>query len=328
MSRYLIVKTSALGDILQALPVLTYIRACDSEAYVGWVVEERCRPLLDVHPLVDAVYVLGQKIEPYDVLFDLQGNCKSALQVLKCRAKYKMGFGFGYAAEWPNRLALKRGVPVDSTRPIWQQLMQIPAAFFDRPVLSEIPQQLLSGQAASLPIETLMVCPGSRWENKTLGVSQWCTLLETIAETHNPHFLFVAEKEAPWFSMFPQATVILTPSFGDWQQLMVRSTGVLAVDSCALHLAALAHVPTFSFFGPTRPYFYALQSVEDAHVWGQCPYGTVFLKRCSHLRSCPTGACLKTLPVAALLPKFSVWWGRVKGRNRCALRRGASLPGP
>ena len=43
--RILIVRTSALGDVIHALPVLTALRRHLPEAKIGWVVEEAYRPL-------------------------------------------------------------------------------------------------------------------------------------------------------------------------------------------------------------------------------------------------------------------------------------------
>ena len=48
--RVLIVRTSALGDVIHALPVLTALRRHLPEAKIGWVVEEGMAPLLSGHP--------------------------------------------------------------------------------------------------------------------------------------------------------------------------------------------------------------------------------------------------------------------------------------
>lgn len=53
--RILIIKTSALGDVVHALPVLTELRRRLPDARVGWVVEEAFAPLLDGHPDLDAL---------------------------------------------------------------------------------------------------------------------------------------------------------------------------------------------------------------------------------------------------------------------------------
>jgi lipopolysaccharide heptosyltransferase I len=51
--RILIVRTSALGDVVHALPVLTALRRHLPRARIGWVVEEAMAPVLAGHPGLD-----------------------------------------------------------------------------------------------------------------------------------------------------------------------------------------------------------------------------------------------------------------------------------
>ncbi|HQP94083.1 MAG TPA: lipopolysaccharide heptosyltransferase 1, partial [Thermoanaerobaculia bacterium] len=51
--RVLIVRTSSLGDVVQAVPVLTALRRALPAARLGWVVEEGYAPLLAGHPALD-----------------------------------------------------------------------------------------------------------------------------------------------------------------------------------------------------------------------------------------------------------------------------------
>ena len=51
--RILVIRTSALGDIVHALPVLRALRRQLPAARIGWVVEAPFAPLLDGHPELD-----------------------------------------------------------------------------------------------------------------------------------------------------------------------------------------------------------------------------------------------------------------------------------
>ena len=53
-NRIAIIKPSALGDIVHALPVLTALRRCFPTAHLTWVVGSRYEPLLRNHPHLDA----------------------------------------------------------------------------------------------------------------------------------------------------------------------------------------------------------------------------------------------------------------------------------
>jgi lipopolysaccharide heptosyltransferase I len=53
----LIIKTSSLGDIVCALPVLTQLRRLYPSAHIAWVADHRFADLLAGHPLLDEVLV-------------------------------------------------------------------------------------------------------------------------------------------------------------------------------------------------------------------------------------------------------------------------------
>src|SRR5438128_2327758 len=53
--RIAIVKPSALGDIVHALPVLTALRQRYPHAHITWVVNASFTPLLEGHPDLDAL---------------------------------------------------------------------------------------------------------------------------------------------------------------------------------------------------------------------------------------------------------------------------------
>lgn len=53
--RVLLVRLSALGDIVHAWPLATAIKELEPRAHLTWVVEEPLKPIVDGHPAVDAV---------------------------------------------------------------------------------------------------------------------------------------------------------------------------------------------------------------------------------------------------------------------------------
>ena len=59
--RVLIVKTSALGDIVQAFPIVEYLKSLRHVDYIGWVAEEQAVELLKSHPCIDEVIPIDSK---------------------------------------------------------------------------------------------------------------------------------------------------------------------------------------------------------------------------------------------------------------------------
>jgi lipopolysaccharide heptosyltransferase I len=59
--RILIVRLSALGDVIHVLPSLTALRRAIPHAHIGWMVEDRAASLLADHPQLDRVHVVPRK---------------------------------------------------------------------------------------------------------------------------------------------------------------------------------------------------------------------------------------------------------------------------
>ncbi|HQW19719.1 MAG TPA: lipopolysaccharide heptosyltransferase I [Rhodocyclaceae bacterium] len=106
--RILLVKTSSLGDVVHALPVVSDLHRRFPEAQIDWVVEEAYADIPRLHPAVRRVIpvalrrwrmtllrvatwremraALGAlRIDDYDIVLDAQGLVKSALLVAMTR---------------------------------------------------------------------------------------------------------------------------------------------------------------------------------------------------------------------------------------------------
>src|SRR6476646_2008212 len=62
--RIALIKPSALGDIVHALPVLTALRRRYPAAHITWVVNRGYEPLLRGHPDLDATLAFDRRGQP------------------------------------------------------------------------------------------------------------------------------------------------------------------------------------------------------------------------------------------------------------------------
>lgn len=145
-SRILIVKTSALGDIIQAFAVLNELKELFPDAEIDWVVEKRFASIVSCHPLVSRTIAIESKAwkrnlwqqikelrqSSYRYLFDLQGNCKSGLLTLLAKSRHKVGYSIRSVREWPNILAMKSRFEVPSGLNIRLQMLSLIEQFFKR----------------------------------------------------------------------------------------------------------------------------------------------------------------------------------------------------
>ncbi len=329
----LIVKTSSIGDIIQAFPVLQYLKSRFPEASIDWVVEREYQELVEAHPLVRRAIPFGSRQwrkrpfsswrsiweffqnlrqESYDLLFDLQGNIKSSFITANSRAREKVGLGWKSVPELPNFFTTRKHVDVDAGLQIQLKYLEIVKRYFkDEEAFHPKPFALKNDETIRVVSHhtRVMVACNSRWNNKTIPLERLKELLHHIDQEENPYFYFVCgnevEKKAAEKLMIPgKSEVIANLSFPSWQALMREMDLVITVDSAALALCGTTETPSISFFGPSLADVY--KPVGDHHsAWqGSCPYNKKFSERCPALRRCVTGACLKNIKTQDLVQLY------------------------
>ncbi len=134
--KVLIVKVSALGDVVHALPTLAYLKSADPDIQIDWLVEKSFSAFLADHPLIDHLYRIDTRAwrksgikaslqgalsiireirkSRYDCVLDLQGNAKSGMFTLSSAAPLRFGFDRAGVRESLNLLATNRKVPLGS----------------------------------------------------------------------------------------------------------------------------------------------------------------------------------------------------------------------
>lgn len=226
MNKILLVKTSALGDIVHAYPVVDYLRKKFPSAQIDWVVETPFADLVKSHPSVDHVLTVTTKAwrqklfnkntlqsirafrkqlrkESYDVVFDLQGNIKSGLIVSQARSPTKVGFAKDSVPEWPNMLFTNHRINPSVRDNIRQDYLSLVTAFFKDPLPTEsgkVKLKISSEQQAALDAvmkknaafegPTVMVCSGSAWRNKQLTTETLTAFLSFLQSFLGCNFLF------------------------------------------------------------------------------------------------------------------------------------------
>ena len=155
MREILIVKTSALGDIIHALPVLDYLHTVVPGIEVDWVVEERFREILDENPLIGRVFTVNTKkwrkklfspatwreigavreelqARSYKIVFDIQGNLKSGVITWLTGCERRYGFEDLIAS----------GVVITGGTTILEGMPELAEQVFNLPVRRGLPQKI------------------------------------------------------------------------------------------------------------------------------------------------------------------------------------------
>lgn len=123
----LIIRLSAIGDVVHVLPALRSLRSHFPESKISWLVEDKASDILTDYPDIDDVIVFPRKKwqgeilktkktlnilsdilsfykklrkEQYDLVIDFQGNLKSGIMNLITGSANRIGFGRGYCKEF------------------------------------------------------------------------------------------------------------------------------------------------------------------------------------------------------------------------------------
>ena len=125
--RILIIRLSAIGDVVRTLPALRALRIKFPSAYIAWIVEENAQDLLQVHPDLNRVFVFKRKIwlgdkfslrnfsnsfkevldffrkirgEQFDLVLDFHGILKSGIISFFSGTPLRVGFSRRFSKEF------------------------------------------------------------------------------------------------------------------------------------------------------------------------------------------------------------------------------------
>lgn len=354
MVKALIIKTSALGDVVQVFPAVQFLSQVSPGCEIDWVVEARAVALVQAHPLIRKTFLIDTKRwrkEPftsatmreikdfmaslrsshYDVVFDFQGNLKSGLLTKLAKGDLKVGFSKNYVSEYINTFFTQKQVEILPHRNIRFDYISLVEAWSNQSYQGHLLTRLrLTSQESILlnrlkmrkaHFRNIMVCPGSQWPNKQLLSETLIAFLKKIDRSSKCKFwlIYGSEEERALSLQIQQeikeGEICEKMSLPLLQHWMGEMDHVIAMDSLPLHLAAEAGIATFSVFGASSANKYQPLGVVHSAFQGVCPYGQRFEKRCPILRSCSTGACIHSIDPNSLFESYLRFVEQLPCRN-------------
>lgn len=290
----LIIKMSALGDVVMTLPALVALRRRYPAARIDWLVESPSAGLLVGHPLLDHVLVSPRhgisrlsrsgdlrqagslfrefrrelRSVEYDVVLDLQGLFKSGFQTFLARGRRKVGF---------DRTREKSYLFLNERMPAYDPDRHAALRYLDAAVYlgAEFPDPLpekyyTPPPEAGLEADSLLpfgrapfviINPGAKWPTKRWPVEHWVSLASRLAGETGLKIAVTGGKDdqeaGRLISMGAgQAAVDLCgrTSLPVLAEILSRSKAMVTADTGPMHLAAAVGVRGLALFGPTRPW--------------------------------------------------------------------------
>lgn len=280
--RVLIVRLSALGDVIHGVPVACALRAAYPQATIGWVVEGRNAELLEAHPAIDhviraprgwlksprAVMSLRSQLlsHRFDVAIDLQCLTKSAVAAKLSGAAWRIGKAGEHGRElskWFHTELVEVGGShvIDHYLELLKPLgITAPAVEFqlpERAADARFAEQFLSQQGFAHG-RFAVLNPGAGWSSKIWPPERYGEVARRLWREHGVASLAVwgipTEK--------PLAEAIVAASEGaarlapptsvlELGALCRRAALFVGSDTGPMHLAVAAGTPTISLHGPS-----------------------------------------------------------------------------
>ena len=285
--RLLIVRLSAMGDVIHALPLAENARAFG--ATVGWLVERRFSSLLEGNPNVDRIFVadtqvwrrrplaretlrelrgLRRELRGFAPGFsiDAQGLWKSALLA---RAAASPVIGFAGAARREPASALVCSIPVvprpEEPHVVDQNLSLLAPAGIavrvrapDAAYLAGLPSPEADAFLASAPRPLVLLHPGAGRSEKAWGEERFAHLARGLIRERGI-FPVVSwghgdERRAERLrTLLPKRPPLPRLGFAGLARVIRDAALFVAGDTGPLHLADALGVRTLALYGPTDP---------------------------------------------------------------------------
>jgi heptosyltransferase I len=281
--RILIVRLSAIGDVIHGIPVLCALRDALPPAYIAWVVEGRAGDLLEGHAALDElirvprgwlkspseVWRLRRRLRElrFDAAIDLQCLTKSAVAAWLSGARRRIGKAGNDGRElsrWFHNELVAAGGPhvIDHYLNMLHPLgIESPAVRFDLPERAEDSTRIETFlREAKLDATRFAILnPGAGWPSKIWPAERYGELARYLAESHSIASIAVwgMREESPLAEKIVAASsghAVLAPptSMTELAALCRRAALFVGSDTGPMHLAVAVGTPTISLHGPSR----------------------------------------------------------------------------
>lgn len=326
--RIALIKPSALGDIVQALPVLAALRDRFPRAHIAWIINQSYAPLLEGHPLLDEILSFDRgawkkgwltgltatlasfrqlRNRHFDLAIDLQGLLRSGLLTWASAAPVRIGLASAReGARWfythqvtdqrETEHAVDRYWRVAEALGLGHLSKRFPlpendsANAWTRSVLKDMPRPWIA------------LSVGSRWLTKRWPPEHFRELLQRAAPFGGSAFFVGAKEEAPLADRAAQGLSLPVRNFAgrttlpQLTALLRRADVMLSNDTGPLHLAVALGTPIVAPYTCTQ--------VRRNGPFGQESRAVETTVSCagSYIRQCDRLDCMRELTPDRLWP--------------------------
>ena len=320
----LIVKLSAIGDVIHTLPSLAALRRLYPDSHITWVVEEAAADLIIGHPHLDEVLISRRKgwmkdikagklqsacremraflqqlrSRRYDLVIDFHGLLKSSMMVFLSGGKRKLGYD-----SWQelSGLFLHEKIPEDMNKHAVDRYLDFPrylgAEIHDVEFILPLTDKTKAGAKRLLDQHHLSeknyiaVNPIAYWETKLWDNAKFANLADQIKERLKLDVIFTGSNRMDAADILSRMTKEGINLGGDTSlpvlaEIYKSARAVITTDSGPMHLAAAVGTPVIALFGPTDQARTGPYGKGHTVIRVNLPCSPCLLKKC------PTKECM------------------------------------
>lgn len=321
VKRVLVIRLSALGDVIHSLPALSALRSLYPNAEIDWLVEPLSAPVLQGHPDITRLHQIPRKEwkrrlrrptqwwclfseiakhvaklrrRRYNVVIDFQGNMRSAIALFLAGGRYRVSCHRRDAREFLATLVPCRRVAktphrvnkVEKNLLVARQLGfegdRPPGVMTLRPADSKWAERYLKSLPERGPVVVIHPVVSRFGAIKQWPVAHFRSLIERLRELHARVVITWGPGEKEIADSIHPAHVL--DEAIDLKRLgaLIREADLVVVaDTGALPMAALLGTPTVGLFGPKDAKIYAPPGPLEV-ITSPAPCSPCQLRRCEH----------------------------------------------
>lgn len=289
--KILIVRLSAIGDIVMAAPVARALKAANAETEIHWLAESACLSLIQNDPCITKTLVWPRKqwttlwkekryttlyktikafkhnlqAEQYDLVIDLQGLLKSGLLSYLSGAKTKIGLGSREGSQWfmdkiISRTQGNQDLIGSEYRTIIETLA--PGADYTLALASSSEANVsANNKLAELNLQRpfIALCPFTTRPQKHWINTHWRSVIKTLSTSKQYDVLILggpddSAKAKALSAGLNTYNLAGKTSLQEAGLIIAKAAAVIGVDTGLTHMGHAANIPTVAIFGSTRPY--------------------------------------------------------------------------
>ena len=324
MTRFLIIQTAFIGDVILTTPLLEKIRQRDPQAQVDVMVRKGNEGLLAHHPGVHRLYVLDKRSAKwrhvfsmireirktrYDHLINLQRFLTTGIISLFARARRKAGFDKNPLSVFYHHRV--KHVIGEGTHEIERNLALLDELYgpgFVRPSLYPSGNDYERVRAYQQG-DYVCLAPASVWYTKQFPEQKWVELINLLPASRRVYLIGGPDDAELCERVRSQAghpdvhNIAGQLRFLETAALMKEARMNYVNDSAPLHLASAMNAPVRAVFCSTVPGFGFYPVSDDSRVV-EIPY-KLYCRPCGlhGFKNCPEGhfRCAREIDVQQLL---------------------------